>query len=101
MEKGRWCHCERLKIKNKNARICILMGGKMRERIEKVLEEEVRPVFAMHGGSVELIDVTCDNVVKVKLTGACCGCPMAQATLPGVVEEAIKSHIPEVKKVEV
>ena len=71
----------------------------MRERIEKVLEEAVRPMLALDGGSVELVEVTGNNVVKVKLTGACAGCPMAQMTLLGIVERAIKSRIPEVKQV--
>ncbi len=72
----------------------------MRERIEKVLEEEVRPMLAMHGGNVELIEVTDKGVVKVRLTGGCAGCPAAQMTVVGIVEEAIKSKVPEVKKVE-
>lgn len=71
----------------------------MRERIEKVLKEEVKPILALDGGSVELIEVTEDNVVKVRLTGHCAGCPMAQMTLLGVVEKAIRSRIPEVKQV--
>jgi len=70
-----------------------------REAVEKVLEEEVRPMLAMHGGNVELLEITDDNLVKVRLTGACSGCPMAQLTLLGIVENAIKSHIPEVKDV--
>lgn len=72
----------------------------MRDRIEKVLEEEVRPMLAMHGGSVELIEVTDKGVVKVRLTGGCAGCPAAQMTVVGIVEKAIKSKVPEVKRVE-
>ncbi len=72
----------------------------MRDRIEKVLEEKVKPMLAMDGGSVELVEITEDNVVKVKLTGACCGCPMAQQTFITVIQNAIKSQVPEVKKVE-
>ncbi len=72
----------------------------MRGRIEKVLEEEVRPMLAMHGGNVELIEVTDKGVVKVRLTGGCAGCPAAQMTVVGIVEKAIKSKVPEVKKVE-
>ena len=72
----------------------------MKERIEKVLEEEVRPILAMHGGNVELIGVTDEGVVKVKLTGGCAGCPAAQMTVVDVVEKTIKSKVPEVKKVE-
>ena len=72
----------------------------MRERIEKILEEKVRPFLAMEGGNVELVEVTEDNVVKVKLTGACRGCPMAQLTLKSLVENIIKSHIPQIQRVE-
>ena len=72
----------------------------MRDEIEKVLNEEVRPMLSMHGGGVELVEVAQDGTVKVRLTGGCCGCPSAQATLVGVVENAIKSKVPQVKKVE-
>jgi len=72
----------------------------MREEVEKVLTEEVRPKLSMHGGGVELVEVTADGVVKVKLTGGCCGCPSAQMTLISVVESAIKAKVSQVKKVE-
>ncbi len=72
----------------------------MRDRIERVLAEEVRPMLAMHGGNVELIEVTDEGVVKVRLTGGCAGCPAAQMTVVGIVEKAIKSKVPEVKRVE-
>lgn len=72
----------------------------MREEIEKVLEEEVRPMLALHGGNIELIEITDKGIVKVKLTGGCAGCPVAQMTLVGVVESAIKSRVPHVNKVE-
>jgi len=73
---------------------------KMQEEIKKVLDEEVRPMLAMHGGDVELVEVTDDGIVKVRLTGGCAGCPAAQITLISVVEKAIKSKVPGVKKVE-
>ena len=72
----------------------------MYERIEKVLGEDVRPMLAMHGGDIKLIEVTDDGVVRVRLTGGCAGCPAAQMTLVSVVESAIKSRVPGVKKVE-
>ncbi len=72
----------------------------MQEKIEKILEEKVRPFLAMEGGSVELIEITEDNVVKVRLTGACGGCPMAQLTLTSLIENAIKSQVPQIKRVE-
>ncbi len=72
----------------------------MQEEIEKVLDEEVRPMLSMHGGNVKLIEVTDDGIVRVRLTGGCAGCPAAQITLVSVVENAIKSKVPQVKKVE-
>ena len=72
----------------------------MRERIEKVLSEEVTPMLAMHGGSAELVEVTDDGVVRVRLSGACAGCPGARMTLAHVIENAIRGKVPEVKRVE-
>ena len=72
----------------------------MHDRIEKVLAEEVRPMLSVHGGSVELVEITEEDVVRVRLTGGCAGCPAAQITLVSVVENAIKSKVPQVKKVE-
>ncbi|MBS4021022.1 MAG: NifU family protein [Dethiobacter sp.] len=69
----------------------------MREKVEAALEL-IRPSLQMDGGDVTLVDVE-DGVVKVRLTGACAGCPMSQMTLSQGVERTIKSHVPEVKKV--
>ncbi|MBE3592882.1 MAG: NifU family protein [Thermoanaerobacter sp.] len=70
----------------------------MRERVEEVLEL-LRPSLQADGGNVELIDVTEDGIVKVKLTGACGGCPFATLTLKEGIERAIKEEIPEVMEV--
>ncbi|EIW00471.1 NifU family protein [Thermoanaerobacter siderophilus] len=70
----------------------------MRERVEKVLEL-LRPSLQADGGNVELIDVTEDGIVKVRLTGACGGCPFATLTLKEGIERAIKEEIPEVREV--
>ena len=70
----------------------------MKERIQKVLDTEIRPALQRDGGDVELIDVT-DGIVKVKLRGACSGCPMSQMTLTNFVERFLKERIPEVKQV--
>jgi len=72
----------------------------MRDQVEKVLKDDVQPMLSSHGGGIELVEVTDDGVVKVRLTGGCCGCPSASATLSQVVEDAIKSKVPQVKKVE-
>ena len=70
----------------------------MKEKIIASLEK-IRPHLQMDGGDVEFVSEK-DGVVKVKLTGACGGCPMATMTLRNVVEEMIKNDVPEVKKVE-
>ncbi|MDD5635095.1 MAG: NifU family protein [Atribacterota bacterium] len=71
----------------------------MREKIEKALEK-IRPSLQADGGDVELVDVTDDGIVKVRLTGACRGCPMSQMTLKMGIEKALKDSIPEVKEVQ-
>jgi len=76
-----------------------MKGNIMKDRIEKVLDK-VRPSLQSDGGGVELIDVDeKEGIVKVKLTGACGGCPMSQMTLTFGVEKALKEAIPEIKKV--
>jgi Fe-S cluster biogenesis protein NfuA len=62
--------------------------------------EEVRPHLQADGGDVELVEVTDEGVVKVRLTGACAGCPMRQMTLKGGIETFIKKKVPEIKTVE-
>lgn len=71
----------------------------LREKVENSLEK-VRPVLQADGGNVELIDVDEDGLVKVKLMGACAGCPMSQMTLKMGIEKILKQDIPEVKSVE-
>lgn len=72
----------------------------MREKVEEVLGE-IRPSLQADGGDIELVDVDEQTgVVKVKLQGACAGCPMAQMTLQMGVERILKSKIPEVTRVE-
>jgi len=69
------------------------------ERVEEVLNK-VRPYLQADGGDIELVDITEDDIIKVKLTGACHGCPMSQMTLRAGVERALMSELPEVKRVE-
>jgi Fe-S cluster biogenesis protein NfuA len=78
----------------------VRLGGdkEMRENIEKALEK-IRPALRADGGDIELIDVV-DGIVKVRLTGACGGCPMSQMTLKMGVEKVLKQQVPEVKSVE-
>lgn len=76
-----------------------MVNKALQEKIEKILEEDVKPFVTAHGGNVELVEVTKD-VVKVEFKGTCATCPVAQMTLRNVVEKAIKSKIPQIKKVE-
>lgn len=69
----------------------------MREKVEASLAQ-IRPVLQADGGDVELIDVN-DGVVKLKLKGACAGCPMSTMTLKHGIERILKEQIPEVKEV--
>ena len=71
----------------------------MREKVEKALEE-IRPTLQADGGNVELVDITEDGIVKVRLTGACGNCPMSTYTLKMVIEQKLKEAISEVKEVE-
>ena len=69
----------------------------MLERVKQALNK-IRPSLQADGGDVKLISVD-DNVVKVKLTGACGGCPFSQMTLKMGIERVLKEEIPEIKEV--
>ncbi|WP_085441233.1 NifU family protein [Magnetofaba australis] len=71
----------------------------MRDKVEAVLAE-IRPMLQRDGGDVELVEITEDNVVNVRLRGACGSCPGAMMTLKGGIERAMKERIPEVRSVE-
>jgi len=71
----------------------------MREEVEKALNL-VRPALQADGGNVELVNVSEDGVVSVKLTGACGSCPMSTMTLKMGVERVLKEQVPGVKSVE-
>jgi Fe-S cluster biogenesis protein NfuA len=70
----------------------------IKERVKKALDR-VRPYLQSDGGDIELIEVTDDLSVKVKLTGACHGCPYSMQTLKAGVEQAIMKEVPEIKRV--
>lgn len=71
----------------------------MREKVEEVLKK-IRPLLQRDGGDLELVDVESNGVVKVKLKGACSGCPGATMTLKNAIENTLKQEVPEVKSVE-
>ena len=70
----------------------------MRRKIDSLLEEQVRPGLAAHGGNVEVIDVD-NNQVFLKLTGGCHGCSSSSATLKQGIEKVIKQNFPEIEDV--
>ncbi|CCL06092.1 Putative NifU-like protein [Clostridioides difficile CD002] len=65
----------------------------MREKVEKVLEEKIKPVLQRDGGDVELIDVNENGVVLVRLQGACSGCPGATMTIKAIIENVLVSEV--------
>lgn len=70
----------------------------MKEKVQAALEK-IRPMLQADGGDIELVDVTAAGEVKVKLTGACGGCPFAQMTLQKSVATKLKAEVPDVKDV--
>jgi Fe-S cluster biogenesis protein NfuA/proteasome lid subunit RPN8/RPN11 len=74
-------------------------GTGLKERVQEVLNE-VRPSLQRDGGDVEFVDFDDEGVVKVRLTGACAGCPMSQMTLQMGIQRVLQEKIPEVKGVE-
>ena len=71
----------------------------LKEKVEAALDK-VRPSLKADGGDVQLIDVGDDGVVKVRLQGACAGCPMSQMTLKMGIEKILKKEVPEVIRVD-
>ena len=70
----------------------------MEEKVKSAIEK-IRPVLQRDGGDIEFVAIE-QGIVKVKLQGACRGCPMSQMTVKSVVEQAIKDEVPEIKGVE-
>ncbi len=70
----------------------------LKERVEIALEK-IKPALQADGGNVELVEVTSEGIVKVKLTGACYGCPMSQMTLKMGIGRTLKREVPEVQEV--
>lgn len=75
------------------------MRKKMKEEVEKSLSK-IREYLKIDGGDIELVDVSDDGVVKVRLMGACAGCPFSAMTVQMRVEKTLMEEVPGVKKVE-
>jgi len=72
----------------------------LRNRIEAVLDEHVRPGLRADGGDVEVVGIDPDRIVQVRMKGACVGCPSSTITMTMGIESAIKARVPEVRFVE-
>jgi len=75
------------------------MNEVLHEKVEKALQT-IRPYLKADGGDVELVQITADGIVEVKLTGACSNCPMSQMTLRAGVERALIREVPGIRRVE-
>lgn len=71
----------------------------LKEKVQDIINR-IRPSLQADGGDVELINVSDDGIVQVRLVGACAGCPMSQLTLKNGIERILKEHVPEVVAVE-
>ena len=73
--------------------------AELRARVEKVISA-IRPAVQSDGGDVELVELTPDGVVRIRLHGACVGCPSSQMTLKMGIERNLRLHVPEVVRLE-
>lgn len=71
----------------------------LRDRVSKVLDQ-IRPAVQADGGDVELVDITSEGIVQIRLHGACVGCPSSRITLQVGIERNIRQHVPEVQAVQ-
>ena len=77
----------------------MVMHPAMVEQVETALDE-IRPALNMDGGTVELVEITADNVVKLAMVGACSGCPMSTLTLKLGIERLLMERVPGIRAIE-
>ena len=73
-------------------------GRPLRDRVQNVIDD-IRPLIQRDGGDIELVEITPEGEVRVRLQGACVGCPMSQITMTQGVERRIRQEVPEVTQV--
>ncbi|MCX8014688.1 MAG: NifU family protein [candidate division WOR-3 bacterium] len=76
------------------------MTEEIKQKIKDIVDNTIRPGLKADGGNIELVEITDNGVVKVKLHGACKTCPFSQLTMILGVEKTIKDAVPEVQRVE-
>ena len=69
------------------------------DRVEAALDE-IRPALEMDGGSVEILDITAENIVRLNMVGSCCGCPVSAMTVRLGIERLLRERVPEITGVE-
>jgi len=79
---------------------CFSGRSELLQRIERVLDEKVRPELRVDGGNIVLVGIDPDHIVQVRLTGACEGCPSSVVLLSMRVEATLKAHVPEIRFLE-
>jgi len=76
------------------------MTEEIKQKIKSIIENTIRPGLKADGGNIELVEITDNDVVRVRLHGACATCPFSQMTMTLGVEKTLKDAIPEVERVE-
>lgn len=72
----------------------------MLANIQQIIDEQIVPVLAEHGGGIELVDYTDDGTLRIRLLGQCCNCPASQATINDLVLATLQRQLPEIDKIE-
>jgi Fe-S cluster biogenesis protein NfuA len=73
--------------------------AEVRQRVQQVINL-IRPAIQSDGGDLEFVEMTPEGIVRIRLHGACVGCPSSQITLKVGVERNLKAHVPEVRSIE-
>ncbi|MDD9150242.1 NifU family protein [Sporolactobacillus sp. CQH2019] len=76
-----------------------MMENEMIEKIERTLDEKIRPALALHKGNVKIVNLK-GNVLRMRMLGACRGCPSATLTLESLIEDEVRTAFPKIRKVE-
>lgn len=76
-----------------------ILDVRLVERVEDALDE-IRPALEMDGGSVEILDITAENIVRLNMVGSCTGCPMSMMTVKMGIERLLRERVPEITGVE-
>lgn len=77
-----------------------MMQQETKDKIKRLIQETIRPTLLLDGGDIQLVEITDDGVVRVRLKGACAQCPFSAMTLALSVEDTLKKEIPQVTRVE-